>query len=66
MVCWDKMLLHLLETEVGTFSMSCRFKNCEDDLCWIFSEVYRPTLKKNREDFWAKLGSMRGLWNGLW
>ena len=37
LVFWDKRVLHLLEAEVGTFSMSCRFKSCEDDFCWNFS-----------------------------
>ena len=36
LVFWDKRVLHLLEAEVGTFSMSCRFKSCEDDFCWNF------------------------------
>ena len=36
LVLWDKRVLQLLEAEVGTFSMSCRFKSCEDDFCWNF------------------------------
>ena len=29
-------MLQLLEVEVGTFSVSCQFKSCEDDFCWNF------------------------------
>ena len=48
---WDNRVLHSLEVEVGMFSISCRFKNCEDDFCWNFTGVYSPTLKKERKLF---------------
>ena len=63
---WDKRVLQLLEAEVGTFSVSCRFKSCEDDFCWNFSGVYGPTLKEEREVCLAELGVVRGLWGGSW
>ena len=59
-------MLQLLEVEVGAFSVSCRFKSCEDDFCWNFTRVYGPMLKKEREDFWGEIGAVRGLWGGLW
>ena len=65
-VFWDKRVLQLLEAEVGNFSVSCKFKSCEDDFCWIFSRVYGPSLKKEREDFRAELRAVRGLWSDLW
>ncbi|KAL6331818.1 hypothetical protein AAG906_020162 [Vitis piasezkii] len=52
--------------EVGLFSISCRFKNCEDGFNWIFSGVYGPTLKRYRELFWEELGAIRGLWSDPW
>ena len=61
-----KRVLQLLEAGVGNFSVSCKFKSCEDDFCWIFSRVYGPSLKKERKDFWAKLGAVRGLWSDPW
>ena len=48
---------------MGKFSVSCRFKNCEGDFCWSFTEVYGPMLKKEREGFWVELGAIRGLWS---
>ena len=66
LVLWDKKVLQLLEAEVGNFSVSCRFKNCEDDFCWLFFGVYGPSLMKEREDFWAELGAVRGLWSDPW
>ena len=66
LVFWDKRVLQLLDTKVGTFSMSCRFKSYEDDFCWNFFGVYGPMLKKKIVDFWVELGAVRGLWGGPW
>ncbi|RVW68261.1 putative ribonuclease H protein [Vitis vinifera] len=53
-VFWIKRVLELLEMEVGAFSMSCRFRNCEGSFVWIFSGVYGLVLSKEREDFWER------------
>ena len=45
LVFWDNRVLELIGMEVGLFSISCRFKNCEDGFSWIFLGVYGPTLK---------------------
>ena len=66
LVFWDNRVLQLLEAEVGTSSVSCRFESYEDDFCWNFTRVYGPTLKKEREDLWDELGVVRGLWGGPW
>ncbi|RVW49203.1 putative ribonuclease H protein [Vitis vinifera] len=52
--------------EVGLFSVSCRFKNCEDGFLWTFTGVYGPTIKRHRELFWEELGAIRGLWSDPW
>ena len=59
-------MLQIVEMKVGKFSVSCLFKNCEDDFCWIFIGVYGPTLKVDREDFLSELGAIKGLWSELW
>ena len=56
----------MVEMEVGKYSVSCRFKNCEDGFCWMFSGVYGPSVKVEREDFLSELGAIRGLWNEPW
>ena len=65
-VFWDKRVLELVGLEVGIFSISCRFKNCEDGFTWFFTGVYGPTLKSYREPFWEELGVIRGLWSDPW
>ena len=52
--------------EVGHFSISCRLKNVEDGLVWIFTGVYRPFSKEEREILWEELGAIRGIWDDPW
>ena len=65
-VFWDSRVLELVGMEVGVYSISCQFKNCDDGFVWFFTGVYGPTQRVVREDFWAELGAIRGVWNGLW
>ncbi|KAJ9701497.1 hypothetical protein PVL29_006726 [Vitis rotundifolia] len=65
-VFWDKRILELVGMEVGLFSISCRFKNCEDGFLWFFTGVYGPISKSFREPFWEELGAIRGLWSDPW
>ena len=66
LVCWDKRSLELLEMEVGHFSISCRLKNVEDGMVWIFTGVYGPCNRKDREAMWEELGAIRGIWDEPW
>ena len=66
LICWDKRSLEVLEMEVGNFSISYRFRNVEDGLTWIFTGVYGPFSKDDRDCMWEKLGAIRGLWDDLW
>ena len=66
MVFWDNRVLQLEKMEVDNYSVSCRFKNVEDGFCWVFSGVYGPSMKVEREEFLSELGAIRGLWNEPW
>ena len=65
-VFWDNRVLQMVEMEVGKYSVSCRFKNCKDGFFWVFTGVYRPIVKLEREYFLSELGAIRGLWNESW
>ena len=52
LICWDKRTLEVLEIEVGNFSISCRLRNVEDGLVWMFTGVYRPFSIEERECMW--------------
>ena len=66
LVFWDNRVLELLDMELCAFSVSCCFKNCEDNFIWMFIGVYNPILAKERDDFWNELGAIRGLWHNPW
>ncbi|RVW74669.1 putative ribonuclease H protein [Vitis vinifera] len=42
--------------EMGQFSISCRLRNVEDGIVWIFTGVYEPFSKEEREILWEELG----------
>ena len=62
---WDFKVLELLDLEVREFSISCRFRNCENDFVWVFARVYGPYSGEEIEGLWEELGAIRGLWNDL-
>ena len=66
LICWDKRTLEVLEMEVGQFSISCRFRNVEDGIVWIFTGVYGSFSKEDREILWEELGAIRGIWDDPW
>ena len=66
LVLWDKRVLEGLEVEVGSFSISCRFRNCEEGFVWVFSRLYGPLKGRERRELWEELAAIKGLWNEPW
>ena len=66
LLLWDKRRISLVDSVVGSFSVSCLFRMEDDGFHWVFSGVYGPTEKRLREAFWEELGSIRGLWENPW
>ena len=66
LICWDKRLLELLEWEEGQFSISCRFRKVEDRAVWVFTGVYGPFTKNERDCLWDEIRAIRGLWEEHW
>ncbi|RVW61481.1 putative ribonuclease H protein [Vitis vinifera] len=50
----------------GQFSISCRFRNEGDGAIWVFTGVYGPFSREDREGLWEELGAIRGLWEEPW
>ena len=65
LMVWDKRSLELLDKEVGSYLVSCRFKNVEDGFVWVFSGVYGPFTREGRTDFWEELESRHRLGKNL-
>ncbi|RVW38098.1 hypothetical protein CK203_095113 [Vitis vinifera] len=66
LVLWDKRVLEGLEVEVGSFSISCHFRNCEEGFVWVFSRLYGPLKGRKRKELWEELAAVKGLWNEPW
>ena len=61
---WDKRKIDLVKAEIGSFSISCLFKNVEDGFMWAFTRVYDPVERSKQEIFWEELGSFERLVGG--
>ena len=55
-----------MDKEESQFSLSCSFRNCEDNSTWVFTCVYGPTTREGRTQLWEDLGAIKGLWQGPW
>ncbi|RVW51618.1 hypothetical protein CK203_066866 [Vitis vinifera] len=66
LICWDKRSLEILNWEEGQFSISCRFRNVGDGGIWVFTGVYGPFSREERESLWEEIGAIRGLWEEPW
>ena len=63
---WDKRRISMVDSMVGSFSVSCLFKMAEDGFQWAFLGMYGPVEKNLRELFWEELGSINGMWEEPW
>ena len=66
LLLWDKGRISMVDSVVGSFSVSCLFRMAEDGYQWVFSGVYNPIEKTLRESFWEELGLIRGVWEEPW
>ena len=63
---WDNRVLQLVGVEESCFTLSCRFRNSEDNFTWVFTGVYGLVKREQREDLWGELGVVKGLWGDAW
>ena len=66
LVVWDKRSLEMTDKEVGSFLVSCRFKNVDNNFIWAFTGLYGPLSREDRPSLWEDLSAIRGLWEDLW
>ena len=66
LLLWDNSRISMVDSVVGSFSVSCLFRMAEDGYQWAFSGVYGRVEKRLRESFWEELGSIKGLWEDPW
>ncbi|RVW26614.1 hypothetical protein CK203_103918 [Vitis vinifera] len=61
LVCWDKKVAGLLDWEEGQFTISCWFRKVEDGAVWVFTGVYGPFTKNERDCMWDEIGAIRAM-----
>ena len=49
LICWDKRSIEILDWEEGQFSISYKFRNVENGVVRVFTGVYGPFTKEDRE-----------------
>ena len=48
---WDKRKISMVDSVVGSFSVSCLFRMAKDEYQWVFSGVYGLVERSLRESF---------------
>jgi exonuclease III len=66
LLMWDKRLVEKIEDAVGSFSVSCKFKNVADQNVWMYSGVYGPNVDRERGLLWDELAGIRSWWGVPW
>ncbi|RVX22754.1 hypothetical protein CK203_008374 [Vitis vinifera] len=66
LICWDKRSMEILDWEEGQFLISSKFRNVENGVVWVFTGVYGPFTKEERESMWDEFGAIRGIWGEPW
>jgi exonuclease III len=66
LIMWDKRVAEVQDCVKGQFSISCRFKNVQDQFEWAFSGVYGPNVDADRFILWEELAGVRSWWGVPW
>jgi hypothetical protein len=66
LLLWDKRVLELTDSKVGTFSVSCCWKGIIDGFEWVGTGMYGPTQDDMRFGLWDELRDVRLQWSILW
>jgi hypothetical protein len=66
LLMWDKRLVEKIEDVVGSFLVSCKFKNVADQNVWMYSGVYGPNVDRERGLLWDELAGIRSWWGVPW
>lgn len=66
LLSWDTRALECLNMEAGFYSISCRFRNCEDGFLWLFTKIYGLVKGKERREMWEELAPIKGLLDEAW
>jgi hypothetical protein len=63
---WDKRVLELTDSKVGTFSVTCCWKGLADGFEWVGLGVYGPNRDDLWSDLWEELMGVHQQWPHPW
>lgn len=66
LVYQNSRVMKLVGLEMRAFSISCRFKNCEDGVVLVFISVYGQVCRREKKNLQDELGATRGLRSDPW
>ena len=66
LIMWDKRATEVQEWVKGQYSISCRFRNVQDQFEWAFLGVYGPNADAERFILWEELAGVRSWWGVPW
>ena len=65
-IMWDKRVVEVQNCVKGQYSISCRFKNIQDQREWAYSGVYGPNVDADRGILWEELAGVHSWWGVPW
>lgn len=63
---WDSRVVEKSDDAIGSFSVSCLFKNVADGFSWVFTGVYGPVINHHRGELWDELSAVAFRWDAPW
>ena len=63
---WDNRAVEKVEEAVGSFSISCKFREVSSGFEWAFSSVYGPNRREERRLLWEELSGISSWWGVPW
>ena len=61
MIDWDDKLVSMVDSQIGTFSLSIKFKNILDNFEWWLTGVYGPCISNLKSTFIDELRQLISL-----
>jgi hypothetical protein len=66
LMMWDRRVVEKMDSAVGQYSISCKFRNVLDQTDWAFSGVYGPNINSERDIMWEELAGVASWWGVPW
>jgi exonuclease III len=66
LLLWDKRVVDQVNSKVGIFSVSCRWKSLLNGFEWVGTGLCGPNRDDSRSELWDELSEIRHQWSQPW